>query len=215
MAPVASLRRWGAGALVAAAAIASAVFVLYPRSTPEPPRRADAARLMNELMSGKVPVGGPFTLTDQNGKPTSLSDFRGKLVLLYFGFTYCPDVCPTDLLAIGEAIRSLGNEGDALQPIFITLDPERDTRDTLRAYVASFHPRFVALSGTVDEIRTVATAYKVFFEKVWPKGLDTYMIDHAVYTFLLDRDGRYLGAFPPGTTAGHMAAGVSEHLASR
>jgi protein SCO1/2 len=101
--------------------------------------------------SGKGPVGGAFTLSDANGELRSLSDFRGKLVLLYFGFAHCPDVCPTDLMAMGDLIRLLGPKGVEVQPVFITLDPERDTREVLRAYVASFHPSFVALTGTEDE----------------------------------------------------------------
>lgn len=167
---------------------------------------------MNDLMSGKVPVGGPFTLTDQHGGSTGLADFRGKLVLLYFGFMSCPDICPTDLLAIGQAIQLLGTEGDRLQPVFITLDPERDKRETLGAYAASFHPRFVALTGSESEIRRVADAYKVFYEKVPMPGAGTYSIDHAAFTFLLDREGRYAGLFPPGTTAERMAGILREQL---
>ena len=175
-------------------------------------RRVDAARLMNDLMSGKVPVGGPFTLTDQRGGRTALADFRGKLVLLYFGYIYCPNVCPTDLLTIAETIKSLGARGDDLQPVFVTLDPERDTREVLEGYVRSFHPRFVALTGQVEEIRRIATAYKVFFEKVKPAGSAPYLIDHSAFTFLLDRNGRYVGVFPPGTTVERMSAALVDLL---
>lgn len=168
--------------------------------------------MMNELMTGKSPVGGPFTLTNPDGQRTSLSDFRGKLVLLYFGYTYCPDVCPTDLLAIGQAIRSLGADGDEVQPLFVTLDPERDTREVLEAYARSFHPRFVSLSGTEDEIRRVATSYKVFYERVTPPGVNTYLIDHSAYVFLLDREGRFITLFPPGTPHERMELMVREQL---
>jgi protein SCO1/2 len=170
---------------------------------------------MNELMSGKAAVGAPFTLTSQFGERVSLSAFRGKVVLLYFGFTYCPDVCPTDLLAIGHTIRSLGKSGDEVQPIFITLDPARDTRELLRGYVPAFHPRIVALTGSEDEIRRVATAYKVFFEKVTPPPAKTYSIDHSAFTFLLDRNGKYVLFFPPGTPPDRMTARVREELAIR
>ncbi len=169
---------------------------------------------MNDLMSGKTQVGGPFTLTDQHGNKRSLADFRGKLVLLYFGYTFCPDVCPTDLAAMAQAIRTLDAEGNALQPIFVTLDPERDTREILRNYVAAFHPRFVALSGSEEEVRRVATAYKIYFEKVRPPGSSVYLIDHMAFVFLLDRDGRYVAFFPPGTSAERMAVMVREVLAS-
>ena len=209
------LRGWripALAAIVIIAALAASFLFLKEGLPPEDGRRAGAARLMNDLMSGKVPVGGPFTLTDQHGDSTGLADFRGTLVLLYFGFMSCPDICPTDLLAIGEAIRSLGPEGDRLQPVFITLDPARDERKALGAYAASFHPRFVALTGSEAQIRHIATDYKVFFEKVQVPGTGTYTIDHAAFTFLLDRDGRYIGLFPPGTPAERIAAILREHL---
>jgi cytochrome oxidase Cu insertion factor (SCO1/SenC/PrrC family) len=176
-------------------------------------RRAEAAQFMNELMSGKAAVGAPFTLTNQHGKRVSLSDFRGKVVLLYFGFTYCPDVCPVDLAVIAETLKSLGKSGDQVQPLFVTLDPARDTRELLRGYVAAFHPRIVALTGSEDEIRRVATAYKVFFEKVTPTDSKTYFVDHSAFTFLLDREGKYVLFFPPGTPPKRMTARVREELA--
>lgn len=187
-------------------------------------RRADAARLMNELMSGKAQVGAPFTLTGasgkQMGKRVSLADFRGKLVLLYFGYTSCPDVCPTDLLALAQTVKSLGKAGDAVQPVFITLDPARDTPEVLRGYAAAFHPRLIALTGSEDDIRRIATAYKVFYEKVSydkksSERADTYMIDHAAFTFLLDRNGKYVMFFPPGTPPERMVVMVREQLAKK
>jgi protein SCO1/2 len=209
----AALKGWRAPALLAVILAAAGGAYYYLRDgAPAQGTRADAARLMNELMSGKGPVGGPFTLTDQDGRSRSLEDFRGRLVLLYFGFTYCPDVCPTDLMSVGNLIRSLGREGDQLQPVFVTLDPARDKPEVLRAYVASFHPRFVALTGTEDEIRRIATSYKVFFEKVRPPGVNTYLIDHSAYVFLLDREGRFITLFPPGTPQERMAVMVREQL---
>jgi protein SCO1/2 len=183
--------------------------------TPREEPRAQAARLMNELMSGKAAVGTPFTLTNPQGKHISLSDFRGKLVLLYFGYTSCPDVCPTDLLAMAQTVKSLGKQGDQVQPVFITLDPARDTRAVLRGYAAAFHPRLVALTGSADDIRRIATAYKVFYEKVRIERADTYLIDHSAFTFLLDRNGKYVLFFPPGTTPERMAVMVREQLAAK
>lgn len=170
---------------------------------------------MNELMSGKAVVGAPFTLTNQHGKRVSLADFRGRVVLLYFGYTFCPDVCPTDLLAIAQTLKSLGKSGDQVQPIFVTLDPARDTRDLLRGYAAAFHPRLVALTGSEDEIRRVATAYKVFYEKVTPPESKTYFIDHTAFTFLLDRNGKYVLFFPPGTPPDRMTVMVREQLSRK
>jgi protein SCO1/2 len=209
----AALKGWRAPALLAVMLASAGGAYLYLRDDPPAEgSRAGAARLMNELMSGKGPVGGPFTLTDPDGRRKSLADFRGKLVLLYFGFTYCPDVCPTDLMSVGNVIRSLGPEGNELQPVFVTLDPERDTPEVLRVYAASFHPRFVSLRGTEDEIRRVAASYKVFFEKVRPPGTNTYFIDHSAYVFLLDREGRFITLFPPGTPQERMAVMVREQL---
>jgi cytochrome oxidase Cu insertion factor (SCO1/SenC/PrrC family) len=197
-----------ARALICAFALfASIVFAQVPRD--------DGARLMNELMSGKAAVGTAFTLTNPHGKRVSLADFRGKLVLLYFGYTSCPDVCPTDLLAIAQTIKSLGKHGDQVQPVFITLDPARDTPDVLRGYAAAFHPRLVALTGNVDEIRRVATAYKVYYEKVRIERADLYLIDHSAFTYLLDRAGKYVLFFPPGTTPERMGVMVREQLAAK
>ncbi len=193
--------------------LAAAAFFLF-RETQKENRRPDAARLMNELMLGKVPVGGPFTLADPSGNPVALEDFRGKIILLYFGYTYCPDVCPTDLAAIGAMLRSLGAQGEAVQPLFVTLDPERDTPGVLREYVASFHPRFVALRGSEEETRKVALSYKVFYEKVPRPETGTYFIDHAGLTYLIDRKGGYVAFFPPGTMAERMAVMVREALAA-
>lgn len=166
---------------------------------------------MNELMSGKAAVGAPFTLRDADGKLRSLADFRGRLVLLYFGFASCPDVCPTDLAAIGGALRLLGERAMQVQPLFVTLDPARDTPAVLREYAAAFHPSFIALRGSEADTRQIARSYKVFYEKV-PDGRGGYSIDHAAFTFLLDRSGKYVGFFPPGTHPDRMAAMLKDEL---
>ena len=176
-------------------------------------RRTNAAQLMQDLMSGKADVGGDFALTDSRGKRVALSEHRGKWVLLYFGFTTCPDVCPTDLLEIGKAMRSLGQDADHVQPVFVTLDPERDLPVVIGEYVASFHPRFVALTGRPDEIAAVAGRYRVFYEKVpMPGGLG-YTIDHAAFTYVIRPDGRYHGILPPGTPAERMRLVLRDALA--
>jgi protein SCO1/2 len=193
--------------LLAAGAVALLAFG-GPGETPGP----DAARLMNELMSGKAAVGGPFTLADAWGKPRSLAEFRGKVVLLYFGYTFCPDVCPTDLAAIAAMLRSLGPHAAEVQPIFVTLDPERDKPEALRDYVAAFHPSFVALRGSDRETRRVATSFKVFYEKAPLPQSDAYLVDHMAFTFLLDRNGEYVAFFPPGTKFERMAVMVREAL---
>ena len=173
-----------------------------------------AAETMDILMWNREPVGGPFQLIDQTGKPRSDRDFRGRLMLVYFGFTYCPDVCPTDLMAIGQALEQLGSDADAVQPIFITLDPERDTAEHLAEYVPLFHPRLLGLTGSLDAIGTAADAYKVYFAKI-PIGKEggDYTVDHTSFIYLMDRDGKYLGFFPPGTSAERMVEIIRPRLA--
>ena len=167
-------------------------------------------RLMDDLMWNRGPIGGPFTLTGNAGKPRSDSEFRGKLMLIYFGYTYCPDICPTDLMTIAQAVDSLGAAGEAVQPIFITIDPERDSVQRLAEYVSSFHPRFIGLTGTPDEIRRIALAYKVYYARNG-SGED-YTIDHAGVTYLVGRDGQYLGFVPPQTTPERLAEVIRTQL---
>ncbi|PDT75896.1 SCO family protein [Bradyrhizobium sp. C9] len=171
-----------------------------------------AAEIMDILMWNREPVGGPFALTDQAGHARTDTEFRGKLMLVYFGFTYCPDVCPTDLQAIGLALDKLGPDGDQVQPIFITVDPARDTAAHLAEYVPLFHPRLIGLTGSDDAIRKVADAYKVYYARVPLKDGD-YTVDHTAYIYLMDRDGNYLGFFPPGTSADRLVEIIRPRLA--
>lgn len=165
-------------------------------------------------MSGKSKVGGDFTLTDSRGRRASFSQYRGKWVLLYFGFTTCPDVCPTDLFEIGKAVRSLGKDAERVQPVFVTLDPERDRPGVIGEYVASFHPRFAAFTGTPADIAAVAERYKVFYEKVAIPGGLGYTIDHAAFTYVIRPDGSYHGILPPGTPADRMTLVLRDALAT-
>lgn len=134
-------------------------------------------------------------------------------MLIYFGFTFCSDVCPTDLQAIVGAVDKLGRLGEAVQPLFITVDPEKDTAEQLKSYVALFHPRLIGLTGDAKEIRKVADKYKVYYAKTEPKRRDTG-IDHTGFTFLADAGGKYLGFFPPGTSADRMVEIIRPHVAA-
>ncbi|PAY03488.1 SCO family protein [Bradyrhizobium sp. UFLA03-84] len=188
---------------------------LAPVLAGDAPRQSarSAAEIMDILMWNREPVGGPFALTDQAGHERTDRDFRGRLMLVYFGFTYCPDVCPTDLQAIGLALDKLGRDGDQVQPIFITVDPARDTAAHLAEYVPMFHPRLIGLTGTDDAIRKVADAYKVYYARV-PQDTGDYTVDHTAYIYLMDRDGNYLGFFPPGTSADRMVEIIRPRLAA-
>jgi cytochrome oxidase Cu insertion factor (SCO1/SenC/PrrC family) len=178
------------------------------------PSQRSAAEIMDILMWGREPVGGPFALTDHTGKPRTDADFRGKLLLVYFGFTRCPDICPADLQNIGLALDKLGPTGETVQPLFITVDPERDTPAHLADYVTMFHPRLIGLTGDAASIRKAADAYKVYYAKVANEAGTDYTVDHTAFSYLIGADGRYLGFFPPSTEADRMAETISRQLAA-
>jgi protein SCO1 len=159
-----------------------------------------------------VSIGGEFTLVDQNGVTRHPADFRGKLMLVYFGYTFCPDACPTALQDMSHAIDLLGSKGDAVQPIFITIDPARDTVEQMKLYASNFHPRLIALTGTPEQIAEAAKAYRVYYEKAKSTGDNDYLMDHTVFIYLMGRDGKYLSHFPPGITAEQMAAAIEKRL---
>ena len=165
-------------------------------------------------MWNREPIGGPFRLTDHTGKVRKDTDFRGKLMLVYFGFTFCPDICPTDLQQISLAMQKLGTASAGVSPLFITLDPERDTQKLLAGYVPAFHPRLTGLTGTASAIRQAANAYKVYYVKVPNSAASRYTIDHSSFIYLMGRDGEYLGYFPPSTSAERMLAVLRAHLAA-
>jgi cytochrome oxidase Cu insertion factor (SCO1/SenC/PrrC family) len=171
-----------------------------------------AAQMMDDLMYGRGTVGGPFTLTDQTGRKRSDSEFRGKLMIVYFGYTFCPDVCPADLMAITQALDALGPAAEGIQPVFITLDPERDTK-LLADYVAAFHRNFIGLTGSPEEIRNVANAYKAYYAKVPGEREGEYSIDHMGAIYLMGRNGEYLGLMPPQTNPDRLTEVLRKYLA--
>jgi protein SCO1/2 len=153
---------------------------------------------------GTALVGGPFTLTDQNGKRVSDTDFAGKYRLMFFGYTFCPDVCPTELQVMTAALESMGPKADAIQPIFITIDPARDTPEVLKSYVSNFHPRMVGLTGTEAEIASITKAYRFYSAKIPGKGED-YLFDHSGFIYLMGPDGTFLTHFAYSTDAVKLA----------
>ena len=171
-----------------------------------------ATELIEGLLSGRAAVGGPFELTDQTGRRRTDADFRGKLVVLYFGYTYCPDVCPTELQSISLALDKLGAPAEAVQPLFITVDPERDTPARLAGFVSSFHPRLIGLTGSLAEIRKTAVAYRTFFVKNSAAAPGDYSVDHTGFIYLAGKDGRYLGFLPPGLSPDEIAEAIRARL---
>ena len=151
------------------------------------------------LPFGKA-FGGPFRLTDQDGRVRTDQDFRGRYMLIVFGYTFCPDICPLELSMVAEVLDGLGAEGEKIQPIFVTIDPARDTVPVLKDYVASFHPRLVGLTGTEPEIAALAKAYRVHRRKVVydPDRPADYLVDHGSFMYLMGPDGAFRTLFPYG-----------------
>lgn len=148
------------------------------------------------VQTGQAAIGGPFTLVDQHGETRTRDDFAGQYRMIYFGYTYCPDVCPTALWAMSQALDQLEQRAPELArqvtPIFVTVDPERDTVEHLAGYAASFHPRMVALTGSQQQVAEAAKAFRVFYRKVDDDSATDYLMDHSSFIFLMGPDGRYL-----------------------
>ncbi len=151
-----------------------------------------------------VPIGGPFTLMDENGQTVTDQTYRGKWLLVFFGFTHCPDVCPTALNDIALTLDQLGPLAASVQPLFVTVDPERDTPDIIKDYTDAFHPSIVGLTGTPEQIAEVAKTYRVYFKKV-PQD-DTYTMDHSGITYVMAPDGKFAAHFSPRTPIDAMAS---------
>jgi protein SCO1/2 len=149
-------------------------------------------------------IGGPFTLVSQDGKPASDRDYLGSPHLVFFGFTHCPDVCPTKLFEISEMFRAMGDRGQKVRALFITVDPERDTPDVMKSYLSSFDPRIVGLTGDRAEVDRTVKAYRAYARKVPLKDGD-YTMEHTALVYLMDKDGNFVGSFntekPPAEAA--------------
>jgi len=158
-----------------------------------------------------APIGGPFTLTDQSGRTADDNDFRGKLMLVYFGYTYCPDVCPTTLNRMMHAYAGLSAEQQAqIAPIFVTVDPERDTISLMNQYVESFSPALIGLTGTPEQVAAVERGYHVYARKSG-SGED-YTMDHSSITYLMGKDGRFLRHFNGDATEQEIADGLKQAM---
>lgn len=171
-----------------------------PGVQPEEPKTAAVS---------KPDIGGPFSLVDHEGRPVTQDFFKGRFMLVYFGYTFCPDVCPTALTEMGSALDILGEDGAPVTPVFITVDAERDRPEPLKEYLAFFHPRLVGLTGTPEQVAAAAKAYKVFFAK---SAEDEYLMEHTSKIYLMGPDGAYRAHFSHDDDAGAMAAKIREFL---
>lgn len=171
----------------------------------------DAANASSELPPGAV-VGGPFQLVDQNGAARSEADLNGHVSLIFFGYTHCPDICPTTLQSLSSALDQLGEKAASVVPIFVTVDPERDTPEALKPYTEAFHPRLIALTGTAEAVQQMASAYKVYYAKGQAAENGSYSMDHSTVIYVMGPEGTLLGTVDPNAPPSDMAAKIASFL---
>ncbi len=167
----------------------------------------------NQDTDNKPTIGGDFTLTDHNGQRFELTQLRGKLVMLFFGYTYCPDICPTELATMAKLLKQLGKDSDKVSALFITVDPERDTVEKLKDYVPFFSPHLIGLTGTKDEINKVTKAYRVQ-SKIHSRkeNSDYYLVDHSANLYVIDGQGKLIHLIPFGLPAEHILQVLKEEI---
>lgn len=162
---------------------------------------------------GEALVGGPFTMINHRGETVTEKSFLGKPMLLFFGFTFCPDVCPTELQVMAAALDELGDKGKNIQPIFVSIDPERDTPAVMAAYVTNFGDRFIGLTGSAEQVAAMAGAYRIFYARQENKERPSdYLMDHSSIVYLMGPDGKFLKHFTYTTDAKALAQGIAEAL---
>ena len=206
-------------ALVALATGGALAYALLggPGRTPPPGQSSQGvgpARSGELPATGKPLIGGPFSLIDQTGKRVTDADFRGRYMLVFFGYTFCPDICPSGLQVISAALDQLGPDAEKITPVFITIDPARDTPEKMGAYVKSFHPRFVGLTGTPEEIAAAVKAYRVYAKKVAGENNPAdYSMDHSSIVYLMGPGGGLVAFSPELTKPDALAAQIKKGLA--
>jgi cytochrome oxidase Cu insertion factor (SCO1/SenC/PrrC family) len=193
---------WGVGAAVAVALTAGAVWSQIGAAK----HTADNGKAL------LAALGGPFSLTDQRGRAVTDRDFHGRVVVLFFGYTFCPDICPTDLQIVAEALDKLGPRADGVQPLFVTIDPQRDSPAQLAEFTALFSPRILGLTGTPEQIADAAKRYRVYYAKANGGDGDAYTMDHSAFFYLLDRQGKLAEVLPHATPADRLAAALTNLL---
>ncbi|MGF1473968.1 MAG: SCO family protein [Geminicoccaceae bacterium] len=184
--------------------VAGGGFLLWQQLRPAPSPQAAA--------EGDVPIGGPFELVDHTGETVTQADFAGKPMLLYFGYTFCPDICPTSLHTASLALDALGDDADKLSFVFVTVDPERDTVEQMAEYVDLFHPSLVGLTGSREQVDAAAEAYRVYFQLHDSQDPEHYLVDHSTFLYVMSSDNRYITHFGHDTKPDEMAAALRELL---
>lgn len=173
-------------------------------------------RLQDRPGEGIPQIGGEFSLNDQQGNLRTASEFKGKYQLIYFGYSFCPDICPLGLQNMSGALKLLGRDIDDVVPIFITIDPERDTVENLKIYATNFHSKFLMLTGTQEQINSVLKSYKVYVAKAKPDGtMADYLMDHSTLIYLMDRQGHFLKSFQHTVSPEELAKSLATLLANK
>jgi protein SCO1/2 len=165
---------------------------------------SSAQTVSSTPIAGEPQIGGAYTLTDMHGKERKSEEFLGKIQLVYFGFSHCPDICPVDTANISEALTKMGKDADQFQGLFITLDPERDTPERMKAFMANFDSRFLGLTGTQSQVDHATKAFRIYAAKVQKEDAEGYAFDHSAMTYVLDRKGNFVTYFPSKTPPAHM-----------
>jgi cytochrome oxidase Cu insertion factor (SCO1/SenC/PrrC family) len=199
-------------ALAAVAAITVAGVSAW-QLTPMPPARHQAYDNSASSLE-PVEIGGAFEMTAHTGETVTDKTFEGKFLLVFFGYTFCPDICPTILNNVALALSELGDNAAAVQPLFITVDPARDTPEVLAGYLPAFHPSITGLTGTPEQTTSIAESYRAFFTKIEDDDNDpnTYLVGHTAYVYLMGRDGKFLTAFAYPANPNDMAAEITKYL---
>ncbi len=164
------------------------------------------------VIAGAPQIGGPFTLTNNKGESVTDKNFHGKMMLVFFGYTFCPDVCPTEMQTFTQTIMALGEDAKDVVPVFITVDPKRDTVDVIDEFVAAFHPSIVGLTGSEEQIANVKKQYRAYGQKVDDGDPEYYLVDHTSFTYLMGRDGALESVFSYGTSPEEMTKKIRELL---
>jgi protein SCO1/2 len=162
-------------------------------------------------VAAPIAIGGPFQMTDQTGQTVTEKSLQGRPTLIFFGFTHCPDICPTSLFEISEVLRAMGNEADRVNAYFVSVDPERDNSAALKDYLSSFDPHLKGLTGDPDAVAKMLSAFRVYARKVPLKDGD-YTMDHTALVYLMDRDGKFVAPFNLKRTPAEAAADLKRYL---
>lgn len=178
-----------------------------------PNKQQESAQELTPVSAGNF--GGPFTLTNHLGETVTEKNLNGQYQLIYFGFTFCPAICPTELSKMTDVLNQLGEEGEKIQPVFISVDPERDTVPVMKDYIALFHPRFVGYTGTPEQIEDIKKKYKVYSAKVDDPSLTEYTVDHSSYIYFIDPDGQLLALYKIHDDADKITANIRKWLAQK